>query len=308
MRYLERTARRYGVQVPIQLSLSMALGASDLTLEEATLLYQGMVTGKTWTFGGLAGGPDGTVEVGAPAASTLLIQEIQDVEGHVIYRAVPKASEATSPDIAAMTADVLRNVVERGTGRRAKGSVSVGGGALPLGGKTGTTNDFRNAAFVGYAPRVGQGLATVADGWTFGVYVGYDDNHPMVAGGVRMAGASGALPAWMLAVRGVAAAGLLGEGAAPTGGWALPVVPECERVAVRDGTGLAGSEDPAGPTVLTRPAPEVVVAVEASPDRPVRMAPRTTEADALLRNRQLHQSGGVWGGLGRKEVGVGQPP
>jgi penicillin-binding protein 1A len=308
MRYLERTARRYGVQVPIQLSLSMALGASDLTLEEATLLYQGMVTGKTWTFGGVAGGPSGTVEVGAPAASTLLIQEIQDVEGHVIYKAVPKASEATSPDIAAMTADVLRNVIERGTGRRAKGSVSVGGGALPLGGKTGTTNDFRNAAFVGYAPRVGQGLATAADGWTFGVYVGYDDNHPMVSGGVRMAGASGALPAWLLAVRGVAAAGLLGDGAAPSGGWALPTVPECERVAVRDGVGLAGSEDPAAPTVLTRPAPEVVVAVEASPDRPVRLAPRTTEADALLRNRQLHQSGGVWGGLGRKEVGVGQPP
>jgi penicillin-binding protein 1A len=109
-----------------------------------------------------------------------------------------------------MTAGILRNVVLHGTGVRAETAVRAGGRAVPLGGKTGTTDDFRNAAFVGFAPISSPGGYRVDGGYAIGAYVGYDDNRPMVNGRIKLSGASGALPAWIGTTSGMAAAHLLG--------------------------------------------------------------------------------------------------
>jgi membrane peptidoglycan carboxypeptidase len=113
-----------------------------------------------------------------------------------------------------MVGDVLRNVVRFGTGRRAASALPLGGAPLPLAGKTGTTNDYRNAAFLGMVPKVTDGAARWGQGYTVAVYVGYDDNRSMRRGATRVQGASGALPAWLGIARGLASAGLLGTGGA----------------------------------------------------------------------------------------------
>jgi membrane peptidoglycan carboxypeptidase len=70
---------------------------------------------------------------------------------------------------------------------------------VPAYGKTGTTNDYRNAAFLGYiaAPK-GQGKGfEAASGFAIGAYTGFDDNTPMSRRGFRGTGASAAIPSWL---------------------------------------------------------------------------------------------------------------
>jgi len=135
-----------------------------------------------------------------------------------------------------LNGDILRNTVKWGTGRRAKRAVTVGESVVPLAGKTGTTNDYKNAAFVGFVPRLTGGQWSWADGYTLGVYVGYDDHaRQMVKGRIRLDGASGALPAWIGTAQGLATQGMLGEGDALSA-----------EMAVESSFGRVGAEDKSG--------------------------------------------------------------
>ncbi len=281
MRTVMALAEDYGVQTPIRAGLAMPLGASEITLEEATSAYAGVVSGDAWTFPGRSRG----IDVAAVPTSTLLIQEIRDVDGRVLYRATPSSTEVTERPVADMTADILRNVVLHGTGRRAAGAVGHGGHALPVGGKTGTTNDFRNAAFVGYAPLGGPRGYQVRGGYAVGAYVGYDDNRELVNERIRLAGANGALPAWIGTVAGLASADLLGDppAAAPDAGWTLAADPRLVRLPVDPVTGLplppTAGVDPEGPSVLVREGHAARADVRFTPlDRPPRDPPGTDEA------------------------------
>lgn len=300
IRYVRQLAQQLGMQSAVKEVLSMPLGASEATLEEMTMVYGGMVLGEAWSFPGVASGSSGPVDVPPPAASTLLIEEIRDVDDRVIYRAVPKALPVGRPEVAAMTSDVLRNVIEAGTGRRAKGGIVIGGSAVPLGGKTGTTNDFRNAAFIGYVPEVTARAGLGDAPWLVGVYVGYDDNRPMSSGGIKLAGASGALPAWLVTARGLALTGQLGpfDARPPSGGWVLPPVEGLELASVLESGGLPGD----GPYRVLRPVAAVPVAVAAPEvpvlDRPVRIAPRTSDA---ARMENAARRGGIWAAPRKKE-------
>lgn len=290
LRYVTRLAAAYGVRTELQEVLSLPLGASEATLEDMTMVYEGLSTGKTWHFPGTARGPLGRTEVSEPAASTLLIAEIRDVDGRVLYRARPTAEAVGDEAVGALTTDILRHVVSHGTGRRAEGHAVLGEAPLPLAGKTGTTNDFRNAAFVGVVPTVDH--LDVVGRIAVGVYVGYDDNRPMTARRARLAGASGALPAWLGTIQGLAARGVLGprEAVAPADGWRWPVPDALTRVAVDTTAGLP--VDGGGAEILTRPAaeaPDEVAAIEAAP-REVRIAPRTDGTTP-------RQERGVWGRL-----------
>jgi len=285
MKYVARLAREYGVRTEIQEVMSMPLGASEVTLEEQTAVYEGITTGLAWDFPGRVPSGLGGTEVPAVPAPTLLIAEIRDVDGRVLYRAEPESRVVAPPAVAQMTADILRNVVLYGTGRRAMEAVDAGV-PLPVLGKTGTTNDYRNVAFIGTAPRWLEGtLFSVEDGFTVGVYVGYDDNRPMEAGNIRLAGASGALPAWIGTVQGLMSAGLLGR-ATEQGESVLRVSDELTAVVVDPNVGLP-VQDPAPTgearpvTVLSRPAvvaPENWESMEAEPERPVRIAPSVEDA------------------------------
>lgn len=237
MRFLASLARDFGVQTEVREVLAMPLGASEITIEEATSLYAGLATGEGWQFAGRSRGR----AVGALPSATLLVAEIRDVDGRVLYRADGRPTAVTDPEIGAMTTDILRNVVLHGTGRRASDAVTLGRVPVPVAGKTGTTNDFRNAAFVGVVPKATAEGWSVRDGYFLGVYVGYDDNRPMTSGRIRLAGASGALPAWIGTAQGLASSGLLGREAPSTPELLAPA--SLVRAAVET---ERGTPDPAG--------------------------------------------------------------
>jgi penicillin-binding protein 1B len=104
------------------------------------------------------------------------LKQVVDEEGKPLERRHMTIEQVISPAKAYMITSLLRSVVEEGTAR----SLSTLGISFPVAGKTGTTNDFRDAWFVGYTPSV---LALV--------WVGFDDESP-----IHTTGSRAALPIW----------------------------------------------------------------------------------------------------------------
>lgn len=237
--YVIQLARRSGVRSEIAPVMSLPLGSSDITLLEAALLYQGMLLGHTNQFYADAlsispGDPSPVGVVGeARRADLSIVAEVRLADGEtVIYSTAREREPLHSPQVAAELGGMLRSVVTHGTGRRAAGGAPLSSddperrkelaqrnAALPLFGKTGTTNSYKNSAFVGFVPGLpprgsgaagGEGL-TWGHGFVVATYVGYDDNREMRNGSVRLAGASGSLPAWIGAAEGVAAHSDIGD-------------------------------------------------------------------------------------------------
>ncbi|MFH1466792.1 MAG: transglycosylase domain-containing protein [Pseudomonadota bacterium] len=262
MRYIALLAHSMGVETDIPPVLSMPLGATEITLLEMAEVYQGFLDGASWRFPGQVF-TDGAVpglrqasDVPADGRAALLIQEIRDRDGAVLYRAGEQKVQIASAHEGLLVTDVLANVVSWGTGRRAAGTVQVGGAAWPLLGKTGTTNAYRNAAFIGFVPVTGEQGLDMARSFTVASYVGYDDNRPMRRGSLRVSGASGALPAWIGTAQGMAGAGLLGSEPAP--GSSLSPASTClvrQPVDKAAGLPLDGAGEEGGPTILV-PGPE----------------------------------------------------
>ncbi|MEQ1571089.1 MAG: hypothetical protein ABMA64_36000, partial [Myxococcota bacterium] len=272
IKYVEHLARTYGVKTDLAEVMSLPLGASEITLEEATRLYEGLVSGRTYKLGGT--GLTGVV--GELSTPTVLISLVKDRHGNVLYKADPKPVPVGGDAAGQMTADILRNVVQYGTGKSAKEVAKLGEALVPLGGKTGTTNDFKNAAFMGYLPAAGASGFSAADGVSVGVYVGYDDNRPMKVGKISVAGSVGALPAWITTVQGWRATHPeKAPTASPEGGfWPLTHGSDVVYRAVSTSDGQL--DESGGARVLTRvkrlSGPPAVAADPAAPapDRPTR--------------------------------------
>jgi penicillin-binding protein 1A len=152
-----RVAHRLGIASPLNTDLSLALGTSELTLLELTSSYSALANEGVWM-------PPTT------------IRYVTDSHGKLLEEHVPEGREALAPETAYVITHMLKGVVERGTGQGAK---ALG---RPVAGKTGTTNDYSNAWFVGYTPQ----LAT-------GVWVGYDRPRSLGSGET---GGRVALPIW----------------------------------------------------------------------------------------------------------------
>ena len=143
------TARRLGITSPLKSHPSLALGASEVSLVELTAAY-------------------GVVANGGIAVWPHAISEIRTRDGNVLYRRRDgAAAQVVDPRAVRGVNDMLRAVVSDGTGRAADPG-------RPTAGKTGTSQDFRDAWFVGYTAE----LVT-------GVWMGNDDSSPMkrVTGG-----------------------------------------------------------------------------------------------------------------------------
>jgi penicillin-binding protein 1A len=140
-------ARQAGIISTLTPNLSLALGASEVTPVEMARAF------ATYANGGRSIDPS-------------LISEI-DYRGQQLWRTTPLAHQMVKPATAFFITEGLQYVISNGTGQRA----SIG---RPAAGKTGTSNDFRDAWFVGYTPD----LSTA-------VWLGNDDRSPMlgVAGG-----------------------------------------------------------------------------------------------------------------------------
>ena len=199
LRYVMAMAAEMGVKSPLAPVLSMALGSKEITLLESALMYQTFLDGTLRRFDG--GGSEAAI-----------IQEIRDAAGHVIYRMPSTEHVFLDRSVGPRIGRILRAVFERGTARRGRKAVPVRSWDaardealraspryVPLFGKTGTTNDYLNAAFVGYLPVPTGGELRYGEALTLAAYVGYDDNRPLTRGSIRIHGATGALPAWLLA-------------------------------------------------------------------------------------------------------------
>jgi penicillin-binding protein 1A len=108
-----------------------------------------------------------------------LIERIDDVDGKILYQAQPQQTQVLSPAIAWMVAETMRGVLERGTGSSAK---SLGLDRYAAG-KTGTTDNYKDAWFVGFTNSL-----------TCGVWVGFDQPQTIEQRGY---GAALALPIWV---------------------------------------------------------------------------------------------------------------
>jgi penicillin-binding protein 1A len=107
----------------------------------------------------------------------MAIRSVTDASGKVLEYHEQVAQQVILPDVAYVVTNMLQDVIQRGTGVRAR---ELG---HSLAGKTGTTNDFTDAWFVGYTPNL-----------VAGVWVGFDDRRTL---GDREAGSTAALPIWM---------------------------------------------------------------------------------------------------------------
>jgi 1A family penicillin-binding protein len=128
---------------------SLALGASDVTLASLTAAY-------------------GAFADGGIVRMPVLVRRVEDSDGVVLYKYEEKSHRAVSEATAYLMASMLADVINAGTAYRARQS----GFALPAAGKTGTTNDYHDAWFVGFTPR----LVT-------GVWVGFDQPKSIASGG-----------------------------------------------------------------------------------------------------------------------------
>ena len=151
-------ARRLGLQSPIPPYLAVALGAAEATLVEMTSAYSVF--------------PNQGVRM-----RPYPIGKVIDREGNVLEENRPEPKDAIRADTAFVMTNLLRGVVQRGTAAKA---ASLN---WPLGGKTGTTDDYTDAWFIGFDPDI-----------TIGVWVGLDQKKPI---GQNMTGAEAALPIWM---------------------------------------------------------------------------------------------------------------
>lgn len=148
-RAVAETAGRLGLAGPFPADASLALGTGEVTLLDLTAAYAAFANG------GLRVTP-------------FAIQEAR-ADGRPLSVARPAPERAVTPEQAAAVRRMLEAVVARGTGRAAR--PAGGGRALVVAGKTGTTQDFRDAWFVGFAAA---GRAALV----IGVWLGNDDASP----------------------------------------------------------------------------------------------------------------------------------
>ena len=152
-------AKRFGITTPLPPYLPLALGAADMKLLEHVSAFTVF--------------PNDGIRI-----DPHMIRRVTSYDGALLEEAHPEVHDVISPDVAHTMTAMLEEVVQFGTAIKAK---SIG---RPAAGKTGTTQDFTDAWFIGFTPQI-----------TAGVWVGYDDKQ--ISLGKRESGALAALPIWI---------------------------------------------------------------------------------------------------------------
>jgi len=151
-------AGRFGITAKLPPYLPVALGSAEITLIEQTSAYSVF--------------PNDGVRV-----TPRYITRVTDYEGRVLEENFPEVKDVIGQRTARIMTSMLREVVLHGT------AIAAARMPFPVAGKTGTTNDFTDAWFVGFSPTM-----------TCGVWVGYDEKKSL---GAKETGAHAALPIWM---------------------------------------------------------------------------------------------------------------
>lgn len=147
----------FGITTPLADNLSLALGSSSVSLLQITSAYAGLANGGV---------------VIRPVSLSNMVREGEET----IWSPPLDRRQAATPQGAFLTTSLLKGVMDRGTGAKAR-ALGVHG---PVAGKTGTADGYRDGWFVGYTPEI-----------AIGVWVGFDDERP-----IKLTGAQAALPIW----------------------------------------------------------------------------------------------------------------
>jgi penicillin-binding protein 1A len=151
-------ARRMGISSPLPEYLPVAIGAAEATLLEMTSAYSAFANQGV-------------------RVTPLPVLQVTDRDGNILEEHRPEPHEALRADTAYVMAHLLQGAVQHGTGAKAKVL------NWPVGGKTGTTDDYTDAWFIGFDPDI-----------TVGVWVGRDQKKPI---GPDQTGTAAALPIWI---------------------------------------------------------------------------------------------------------------
>ncbi len=151
-------AKKLGINSLLEENLSIALGSSGMTLFDITAAYAIFAN------------------MGSKIEPTG-IRYIKDRDDKILYKPEVFPQQVIAPGVAYITTSLMESVVQHGTGKKVKVL------NRPVAGKTGTTNDFIDAWFIGYTPE----LAT-------GVWVGKDKDEPL---GYNETGSRAAIPIWL---------------------------------------------------------------------------------------------------------------
>lgn len=191
-------ARRLGISSPLPSVPSLAIGTAEVSLLDLTSAYSAFAN-------------DGII------APPLLITKIEDRNGDVVWQRAEARQpyRAVRPGTAFLMSSMLGDVIDRGTGNRARAE----GFKLPAAGKTGTTDDYGDAWFIGYTPHLAAG-----------VWFGFDDHRKIMNRGFA---GTVAVPAWARFMMKATA----GNGA----DWFEPPT-DVERIAICRETGLRATD------------------------------------------------------------------
>jgi penicillin-binding protein 1A len=159
--------RRLGITTSLPPYLPLALGAADMKLEEHVSAFTVF--------------PNDGIRI-----DPHMIRRVTSYDGALLEEAHPEVHDVVSPDVARTMTAMLEEVIQFGTGIQAK---ALG---RPAAGKTGTTQDYTDAWFVGFTPQI-----------TAGVWVGFDDKQ--ISLGKKETGARAALPIWLEFMQGATA-------------------------------------------------------------------------------------------------------
>lgn len=153
-------AKRMGIKSPLMPYLSLALGSFEVNLLELSSAY-------------------GVLATGGIRAEPMAILRIEDRNGNVLDEYREYREEVLPPDIAYIAVDMLKSVINEGTGEGAR----MMGLRIPCAGKTGTTDDYGDGWFIGFTPEL-----------VVGVWTGFSHRETM---GRNKTGARVALPIWV---------------------------------------------------------------------------------------------------------------
>lgn len=157
-----RTLRSVGIQGPLDEHLSLALGSSEVSLLEMTSAFGALAQGGRYI---------------SPYAIASLVEQVNEQAGRRIRQQHDETTQVFSTQSAYLVTSILQGVVQRGTAAAARRM----GLTAQIAGKTGTTDDHRDAWFVGYTPDL-----------VVGVWVGFDGGTTL-----QLTGAQAALPIWV---------------------------------------------------------------------------------------------------------------
>src|SRR6266540_658829 len=160
-------ARRYGITTPLPPYPSIHIGARETKPSELIAAYTSFANNGT-------------------RVEPIGIQRIEDRQGNILYQSTIKREQVLDPEHNWLMLDMMRDVMRRGT---AASAVWGAGFTVPAAGKTGTTDDYTDAWYVGYTPEIVAGL-----------WVGYDAPQRIMS---NASGGRLVAPAWTALMRDV---------------------------------------------------------------------------------------------------------